>query len=180
MRIRLDTRMLRRTARDAANRHKSVRITFKGAGTGEVLVSKRRKLPWEKRRAIHGKAIANMLAAKGHDPFSYPDDVVEESQETISTTYQRAIRRAFRLKRHQLPMIREALRQEAERLAEIARDRVISGKVGRNPPEYRKRKARLVERGRATGEYGTPPPYGVLTGRFVAGFRARWRRGRVR
>ena len=178
MRIHLDSELLRRTTRDAAGRAKSVRITLRYAGTGEVLVSRRRKESWESGRAFHGKAIANRLAARGHDPFAYPQEVAAEVSGEIARQTTRAIEGAWRSRRHRLQTIRTAVRQGAEFLSTWARQNIERGQLGENTARYRAIKHNLIRRGRATGRYGDPPPFGVLTGRFLEGIRARWRRGR--
>lgn len=154
--------------------------TVERAGRGDVLVSKRIKQKWEKRKAVHGRAIANMLADRGRDPFDYDLPVVKEVTDFLESEIQDAKGKAFRTGRPRRSQVRGALRAGAEFLARAAYRKIVRGRLGKNPSGYRERKKRRVKSGRYTRAFGNPPPYGVATGRFVRGIRATWSQGRTR
>lgn len=162
-----------------ARRAAAVRDTVAGAGVGEVVCSRRPKESWERgKRVPHGSFIANLLRRQGHDPFAYPDDLARQARDTITSETQRAIERAWAEQRSEQDTVRAALLRAAEILATGTQERLRTGALGQSTGGYAKQKKRLVARGRGTADYGDPPPVGVLSGRFAAGIRARWRLGR--
>lgn len=155
-------------------------------GRGEVIAGRRRKMAHERRnvrlgregvRTLGGAHIANFLRAKGHDPFKYPTADWMAVQQGIDSEVAGAIAIAYHTKRPQTDRVRRAIIGAAMDLAELARDRITSGQLGENTKKSARRKAILANMGIATRRYGSPPPYGVLTGRFVESIRWRWRRG---
>ena len=177
MKLVIDRGMLNRTVRNTVGRFKSMKITLKSPGTGEVVVSRRKKYPGERRKPLHGRAIANLLAKLGHDPFKYPDHIVAAIDQEVAEEISDALEDAFRARHHRRQRVRDALLIGARKLAEFARWRIEQGLLAPMTEDRAKRKR---WRRNKTTRYGDPPPYGIVSGRFVEGIRARWRRGRSR
>ncbi len=195
MTLSVDTRLLERTVREATAKFDAVRVTLESPGEGEVIVSKRVKMPHERarraskgkparpgRKAAHGRIIAWKLAQLGHDPFAYPQKLKLLAIKYYTRNFERAIAAAQRTNRRQDKKLQEALLGTALLLAWGAAERIRDGKLGVNKLKYGKRKKRLQTAGIAQQKWGGQwPPYGVLTGRFIGdragspGIRARHR-----
>lgn len=157
----------------------AVRMTVAGGGVGEVVCSARKKMSWERGTKVpHGAMIANILRNQGHDPFDYPADLAAQAHDLIEHATQQAVSDAWDTARDQSARVRTALTEAAELLANTTAQRIKDRALGDSVGKYEKRKAIMVNRGRGSSDYGRVPPVGVLTGRFVDGIRARWRRGR--
>ena len=158
-----------------SGRLQAIRDTVAATGTGEVVVSARKKLPGEKAKAIHGMMVANLLRKIGHDPFDYPADVAAEVEEFISTEIEELVQIAYRTGRPQRSAAQRVFMAAATELAKAATNRVETGGLGETVGDYGRYKARRRKA-------GTLPPeskyVGIKTGRFVAGIRPRRRRGR--
>lgn len=62
----------------------------------------------------------------------------------------------------------------------LVKGRITSGSLGKNAPRYERYKSRAVQRGKMTGKYGDPPPFGVATAGLVDNMRAYITRGERR
>jgi len=177
----IDWTLMAGDARDVARRLSAVSRTMADAGTGEVIVSIRRKMAGESRAPFHGRLIANVLRSRGHDPFEYEPAALAEAEAPFRSALAAAPGRAYETGSSQEAMVRAAIERMAEALAAAAIERIRAGRLGANDMTYARRKRRAIERRHPTitTEHGSPPPYGVWSGRFVAGIRARWRRGRA-
>ena len=255
MRVVADIDRLQKTTRRTTDGLRAIRQTLKHLGTGEVVVSKRKKLAHErgqKRRPLrdpsipagifsrrvtwvtgmngarqrdtflrdargriqyeaytikvmHGRAIANFLRSKGHDPFDYKADATAFANRLVMRGLRRAQQVAWGSANQERRIVRNSLEGAAQYLADWARSNIIEGHLGQKRPlrvarhvaergvssadlrvasaatviGRRSTKARaLVRAGFWTDRYGLPPPYGIATGRFVEGIRGRWRLGR--
>lgn len=179
MKMQLDTALFRRGVRDVLRRYRAMRRTLDSSGGGEVLVSQRKKLPWEKRKPLHGKAVANMLAASGRDAFAYSASAAADASRIVAEAIRRSLETSWTRGQAGTSVVKEGLLKAAEGLAAWAAADVKAGGLGTNTEGTEKLKRRLVEQGKATAAYGAVPPLGIRTGRFVEGIRARWRRGRA-
>ena len=177
MKIKLDVDLLRSDVWLEKKRLAAIAKTVTDSGEGEVIVSMRKKMPHEKKRAAHGRIVTNYLAAKGIDPFDYPPGVQKVIEDRIAQEVQKALDVAAKTSRPQDEEVRKALEDAAEWLAAWAKDYIEKGGLGPSTGKYGKFKSRMVAAGIATGEYGDPPPRGVLTGRYVKGIRHRWKLG---
>jgi len=181
MKLTLDAGMLNRTTQDAVRRLRAVRSTVEKAGGGEVLVSKRTKLPGEKGRALHGRGIANLLADRGRDVFAYPARETDAVSADVAQGTAAAIQRAWATGAHQQPVLRALFTKGAEDLAAWAKRNLLAGGLGGVAEKTKIAKQRLVRRGRALAAFVNV--FGVRSGRFAGaggnpGIRARWRGGR--
>ncbi len=174
--LKLDTATLRRTTNETIKRLRAMRTTVERAGAGEVLVSRRRKIAGEKGRAIHGRAIANMLADRGKDPFDYDRAVLESTARTVATGTAHAIQQAWKTGLAQQGDIRELFTAAAQDLADWAHSHLVAGGLGGVAASTRRRKLKLARQGLI--EHGAVDILGIRSGQFVAGFRARFRAGR--
>lgn len=170
----VDAKMLRRTTSEAIRRLRVVRATVGRAGAGEVLVSRRTKIPGEKGRALHGKAIANMLADRGHDPFAYPQTVLDRSAATVAQGTAQAIQAAWVTGRPQHEALKTLFLGVATTQARWARTHLLSGGLGAVTEKTAIAKRRAAARGRAAAAYINT--FGVRSKRFVQGIRSRYRR----
>jgi hypothetical protein len=146
---------------------------------GKVVVSARKKMKHEKKRAVHGKAIANFMRTQGKDPFATDSDVISDVTEEFNDNVQIAIETAYSIRKQQKALIRIAVIQAARLLAAAAKEKIITGGLGeKKTPSGKKRQSFFalmrwrINTGRSTGRYGFPIPYGIDTGRFVEGIRA--------
>lgn len=173
--------------KDIANSVAALEAVFKTldvGGRAEVVCSRRVKLPWERRSKRKGRTgkqtpngwvIANMLVKQGHDPFVFPSGQDIEVANIISEEIAESIVFAAKTKTPATSRVRNVLIAAAMELAEVARNRVESGKLGTNTGKWARRKERLVKAG-----YGLKRSVGRLglwTGRFASGIRWRWRKG---
>ena len=188
MKVSVDIAMLNKGIDQVSRRLAAVSETVQRSGIGEVLTSIRKKMSHERAskkqgrpavQVLHGRAIANFLAAKGNDPFRYPLRDLNLVQNHLAKGVDGAIDRADRTAKPQTRMVRKVLEDASKQLAAVAQREIRSGRLGQNTMGYRGKKVRLTRAGIGTALYGTPAPYGVLTGRFIAGILHRWRQGRV-
>lgn len=176
----IDTRALYQTAHRQALKYRAVALTLSNPGQGEVVVSARKRMITDPPgRAMHGKFIANFLTSKGHDPFDYPVPVIRHAEGELSARTSALELQAFRTGRHTTKDLREALEAAAAELAAWAVENIAKGGLGENTERQARAKATLGRaRAGVTAIYGVPPPYGIRSGRFIGGIRARWRIGR--
>lgn len=187
MQVGIDTHVLGRSLRDLDQRFEVLIESVDPHGRAEVVTSKRTKMPHERanrrqgRRATKAPAghhIANFLRAKGRDPFDLLDEDWNEVEEFLTGEMETIFVRAFRTRRPQRQAIKQVLIAAATHLAEAAQEHIRSGGLGRNTRGQIRKKLRYVAKGwTMRGQGGRVPPYGILTGRFVAGIRCRWRQG---
>lgn len=179
----VDTSQLERIARQYGGGCEAVNETMRGVGQGVVYVSQRRKLRSESGKPVHGKGIANMLRARGHDPFDVPPNEVAFVNEALRTEGGEAIDAAFRTNRPQTDRMKRLVRAVAAHLAEWSKENIKKGGLGQKKPvgkpkTYYARLRGKMNAGIVTGKYGFPPPYGVYSGRFVEGIKSKWQLGR--
>ena len=129
---------------------------------------------------VQGWNISNVLKKKGTDPFKYTDSVLREVRDMMSELIQDAINDAWKTNRPQKARIRQILEAGARELVDDVKDRVMTGKLGRNDHGYMWRKLRLYDSGVLPTKYGRPPPYGIFSGRFIEGVRYAYFNGAVR
>lgn len=199
-RVIVDTTEFRRDIAAVNRGVAAVRETLTNTGEGQVLVSKRtpRRPGDPKGRVLHGRAIANIMRDRGHDPFAFPQVVEDKAQTLVARHTQRAVDRAYVTALPQTRRIKGAVRLAAFELARWSRRNIISGGLGRK--QLRESSAvdrsggrrslnsrrsatvwrwrRNVSSGKWTAKYGFPPPYGVASGRFLGGIRHVWKLGR--
>ena len=177
----------------------AVRETLRNAGMGQVVVSKRtpRRPTDPKGRVLHGRAIANIFADRGKDPFAFPQSVEEKAQSIAVRHATRALEVAYDTARPQRRRMQQGLRFAANTLATWARLNIRKGGLGQKKIRQssarnrsgaersltQRRSAtiglwrRYVRTGKWTDRYGFPPPYGIASGRFLRGIRAIWKLG---
>lgn len=178
MRMVVDWRRLSGDLLQQRQQFEAVAATVRDGGVGEVVVSARKKIPEEKgKKVLHGRDIANLLRRIGHDPFAYPDSVSREAQRFIAEQTNAAVMKAWENVRSYSDQVKAVLYAQAEELATWAAENIAAGGLGKSVGRYGKRKAILANQGRrgVTKKYGSPPPVGVYTGRFLDGIRSRWR-----
>lgn len=189
MKIKVDKQLMRRDIRKVNKRFQAVSDTLQNTGTGEVLTSKRKKMPHERasrkkgrksQRVLHGRAIANILREQGRDPFVIHSQDEAQVYAIVDRGVLDAIDKAKKTSESQRDLVIEAITDGAEKMAEVAILRIEQGRLRPNRDGWKKRKSALMKPGIATSEYGTPPRPGVFTGRFIRGIRHRWRQGRLR
>lgn len=189
MKISIDTDLLKSTIRRNNLRYKAIIETLKRSGMGEVITSKRAKMPHERaskrkkregKKVVHGRLIAWILKKSGHDPFEYDRGALSEAMEIINRGVVHAIDKAADTSKDESAIIKAALLEMTDVLVNDVFERVTQGKLGRNRQRTIRRKKQMVKDGIATTEFGNPPPFGVLTGRFIKGVRRRWRQGKIR
>jgi hypothetical protein len=156
---------------------KAYRETFNAGGVGEVVVSKRKKMPHDTGKVLHGKAIANIQRARGRDAFAYTDQEVDSINEWMNRQFLEMIERVEVTGQPQVEQARMILLWAAQKYEKISRDKVKGRQFKPNSPKYLKYKARMVNAGITMNQYGSPPPPLILTGRYFRGFRSRWRAG---
>lgn len=177
MRPTINERMLDRSVKATRKQYDAMADTLRLPGKGQVIVSKRPKLPEERaskkkgqagRKAVHGRIIAWQLRRLGHDAFDYPVNVRKEAGDYQRRNLARAMEKAFRTGRLQQKGVRLTLLGTAMLLAWFAAQRIRKGQLGMNKERYGKYKKRMQETGYALQKWGGRwPPYGILTGRFV-------------
>lgn len=153
---------------------KAVKLTITKPGQGVVMVSKRNKEPWEKRKAPHGRAIANFMKKHGKDPFDLNPNDVAKASKIVEIEIERSIDVAVRTGRAQKQLVKDALIKAVTFLAQIAKESLIRGRFIQSK-KLEKIKLSSMKRGRCSTSYGSPPPYGIRTGRFLNGIRGSWK-----
>jgi hypothetical protein len=139
---------------------------------GRVVTGPRPPTTWDP-APLHGRTIAALLKARGHDPMVIAPAHLGHARRRFRTAAFAALQRAHRdLRPHPL-MIKEAVRIATQYLADALIDRIASGRLGVNSPATVQIKLRLIAIGRATTAYGRPPPYGIQTGRFIRNLKVR-------
>lgn len=151
--------------------------TVLGAGVGEVRTSARKKTRYEKKRALHGGAIWNILRSKGNDPGDYDPQVFMDAISDFVGRTERLLTTVGRTGRPNRRAIQRNVLRVAEILAEWSRQNVESGGLGQNAGKYRGLKIGLTRAGVFDATHGTPGPRGWATGRFARGIVSRWRLG---
>lgn len=181
--IKVKPRQLRDLKRDLSGQSRkmaAIRITTKRIAKekeGHVIVSKRKKESWEKGRQAHGRVIAANLRRLGHPVFDHDKKLMRRINTEIKSEVSGLLQRAAQRKKSQKTTeLERRIRRGTQRLVMETKSRIRNGKIGSHPRAYKNRKVSLVMRGRGTVRYGMPPPYGVLTGRFMDGIRWRMRR----
>jgi hypothetical protein len=190
--LRFDERLLKRTVKEVTRKFDAVAVTLTNPGEGEVITSKRAKMPHERanrragiegKKAVHGRLIAYVLGRRlGFDP-THPDMKTErEVTQFYQRNFARAIEKASRTNRNQKKGLQRVMLASAMMVAWAAIERIRKGQLGMNKQRYGKYKKRMQDEGIALQRWGGQwPPYGILTGRFIGdrpgspGIRARLR-----
>lgn len=156
-----------RVKRDAPNRRRFKR-TAENLGAletfgGEIYVANPRR---------HGVKVWHMQRL-GNDPLDVPKG--------LANSMRRAMKWAI-LHGTQKQVQRE-LKKQAEFVADFLKKRISDGRLGRMKASTIRSKVSAAARGKASRRFGTPGPYGFLTGGFYnaikvrVGRRSRRRRG---
>ena len=181
MRIRADFTDFRREIRNIVGGIQAFEETLRRTGRGEIVVSKRRPIPGERRPPLHGKAIANILRSKGGDVFKIPTSDAQRLADELAEGSEDIFREAARSGRPQHAKLRKLLRRVTREYRDLIVRRIERGQTGRRKsPKTAERQEKLIERGAwwITRKYGIPPPWAIASGRFVEGIRARISRSR--
>jgi hypothetical protein len=158
--------------RRVAGRIKAMIDTVKTAIPVEVYLDPRRPAG---SRGASNKVIANRLHSKsGNNPMELTDQAHARIQKDLVKHLTDSILSAFKRKRR--ISLKTIMLIAASDVVKALRARIISGGLGRNPVGYKAAKRRMVATGRATGQYGNPPPFGIQTGGFLKSIRARVKR----
>jgi hypothetical protein len=152
----------------------SARDTMFNAGRGQVTVGRRKKLPGERIKAVHSMHIANIMRKNGRDPFRYTPAALQEVNGFLAEELGEAMFDAMMTGRPQNDRVKRTLVAAAIHLSESASDEIKAGRLGKNTRGVKGRKTRMVKAGKISGRYGTPPPYGINTGRFIESFGGGW------
>ena len=183
--ISIDSKQLERDVRATNKGLEAARLTLRNSGVAQVLVSRRKKIRGEKRKPLHGRAIANILRSKGADPFDFPKDLENEISTGLLEELNESISVAFETARPQSSRMQRAVKGAGVLLADWSVENLKSGGLGnrkiptgKNRDKYFKRMQSLVSRGLVTSKYGFPPPKGIYSGRFIEGIRPLWKLGR--
>jgi hypothetical protein len=185
-RVYIDERIIKGDVRRLNRGWQAMRRTVDNMGFGVVVTSARKKIKGEKSKQLHGRAIANILRDRfGKDPFDYDHGFLKRTGDGLAIEVETAMGDAYRMQSHQTDRIKKALTVAAENMAAEAQQGVESGKLGEKKipggtarKSYIARMHRLANRGFVTRRYGLPPPFGIRSGRFVAGIRGVWKLGR--
>lgn len=183
MKFEIDVSQFRRSIRDNNKRFRAVSRTLDKSGEGEVIVSRRKKGPREKAtggRALHGRAIANMLAQQGRDVFAYDSKDENEAIDYMRNGIEELVERASKTSRPQHHRLKKVVLHAAEILVDAAQGYIKHRKLKRNADSTIKVKRWMVKQGLIPSTFGDPPPAGYASGQFYDGIRARWRQGRSR
>jgi hypothetical protein len=177
--IQVDDKQIAKDTKDLIGKFAAIRSTLKNLGYGCVIVTRRDKESWEKKRPLHGRAIANILADKGHNPFASPQSVRDIAHRFVVNNLTTAVTIAFKRRKNQKEIVKDIFRRAAEKIAEWAKRNIESGGLGENSKGVKRYKEfSLGRRGRITTKYGSCPPYGVRTGRFLDCIEVRHRTGK--
>jgi len=164
--IRVNTRAAHGSIDAAMERLDAVTVTI--GGRGHVVVGP---------TGAHGREVLASLRARGRDPLT----VTAEQREGVVRTVRRELRRSTRAAALNGRPVRDARRRAllagGQHLVEMLRRWIIGGGLGANSPGYQQVKAE-IQRKSGQIRYGVPSAYGILSGRFIGGIRARWRSGR--
>jgi len=187
--ITIDVPQLERGVARTNRTLQAFRDTVNRIRSGDVVGSRRKKLPHEVGNVAHGAFILNIFRRRGIEPIN------RHSQATINyvvTMINRRIARAIRLavRDHQVHshMVEQAFLSGAEYLARRNREYIKGGRLGRKPTEQvinisatKRNRAhtrrlslmpvyeRRARAGKINPKYGMPPPVGIMTGRLVDG-----------
>lgn len=178
----MDMTRWHRAARHMVAGISAFRETIYRTGRGEIVVSKRNPYGFEKSRVVHGKAIANMLAAKGGDVFIVDPQVERDAYYRLEGVVHRIIELAIASGRPQHRLLRKVMREVTQ---EVLRSILENIAQGRTPKEksakYAAKIKSMSERGYGAidNRFGMPPPWGVKTGRFFDGIKARMGRSKA-
>jgi hypothetical protein len=118
-----------------------------------------------------------MLRAQGHDPFAYPASEVTREDAQLTRGVLSTLSAAYRARRTQAQAMKALILATSQAFADWSIAALKEGRIGSNSKGVAAIKKRLIKQGILSSKYGDPPPYGVRTGRFLEGIRARWRRG---
>lgn len=176
----VDMALFRRGIIRLGRGYKSVRETIRKQGIGETINSRRKKEAPEKRKPDHGRAIAWMFRTKfGKDLFKTSGEDFNRVLNELVDDYQNAIEKAFDDESGQNSNVKRALLIAAQEWAMAVQDRLEGGYLGPNKKRAKAKKEGLIKAGLISAEYGTPPPRGIRSGRWLRGIRGRWRQGRL-
>lgn len=140
----------------------SVYKTVEKSGSGEVVTS-----------TLHSDEVVSFLQSEGVDPFDY--SAAPEVEAMLADAIEDVMERVARTGRPETDYIRRVMIGASMDVAEWTRERIEKGGLGkRNTRRTAEYKSRLVADGRATREYGDPPPYGIRSGDFIRDISGSW------
>jgi len=176
MNFRVDMRGWRKDADKFKNGLSAIGITLVKSGRGEIIVSKRTQRDDERSAPVHGKGIANMLAKKGGDVFRVDKHVERTAFRDLEHGWRRISLHAMRTGVPQQRHLRMLLRDVTQDVTREVVEGLVQGRGNRKKSsKYAAKLRSMAERGATFIDttYGNPPPWGVKTGRFVEGIKAR-------
>ena len=103
----------------------------------------------------------------GHtDPMSVPPHVSRWIRDYVKAAILKGGKR----------QVMKAIREATELLRDWLKTRLTSGRLGRQSAVTRKIKMWLIERGRISTRYGSPPPLGIRRGNLLRSIKMRMKR----
>lgn len=161
--ITIDHRTMRTAIRAHVDQVKAVRQTIAIKGRAEVGTY-----------TAHGREVVASMAQRGKFPLTPTPEMERAATEIVERHAGDAIRRAAQSKRVARVQIQQALMRGAGKLAQLLKERIISGGLGQNTEGWRRVKTRY-QFTRGPSRYGIPAAYGIFTGRFLESIRSVWR-----
>lgn len=182
MNIRMDMTDWRRGCKHMERGIMAVRTTLYRTGRGEIVVSKRKQAPGERSAPVHGKAIANMLAKKGGDVFVPEPYVERHAHEDLEAVVYDVFDHAMRSGNPQHARLRNVVKKVTEDVLRSLLENIATGREPRRKsPRYAAKLKSMAARGASFVDtrFGLPPPWGIKTGRFFDGIKARLGRSKA-
>jgi len=122
------------------------------------------------------RTAANLRRAGG-DVFEIPREMADHIASKLATAVKAQMHIAARTETNRRKQIRKILRTAGKDLAAAIIKRIIRGNVREKSAAYLKRQVESQERGGyITTKYGSPPPWGVASGRCVEEIKGGWRK----
>ena len=175
----IDTDQFKRGVLASRKGHAAIRETLRLQGSGETINSRRKKRPGEKKKPMHGRFISWFFREKiGIDPFKLEGGDYETVLDAMTRAMVKALDDAYTTGLTQEAAAKHALLMAANEWAKAVQKRIKAG-LGTPSAKSVIVKRVLQKYGRIGTKYGSPPPMGIKTGRWVEGIRGRWRQGRI-
>jgi hypothetical protein len=177
----IDLRMLTTTAQRAVMRHAAVRRSLDGYRPGEIVASRRKKLPHERSQPAHGAMILAVMRSRGREWINiHSEQVVRTTTEVLGRRILHELMIAGRTGEVRRAGIDRAFLVAAKSFAAWNRRYIATGKLGKRPATQADEKSGLhrdltqkwsydASRGRVSLRHGNPPPVGWLSGRLSEG-----------
>jgi len=160
---------------------RAARKTIGVAGSGEVFTGRRPRDDFDEtagRAPWPSWKITRHLRTKGKEPFAVTTKAGAAAFAVMDTEIKSAVTRAYETGTAQVHGAKNGIIHAAQSLRDGVKENVRSGGLGNNTSQYKNRKVWYQRQGRVGSKYGSPPPYGVLTGRWLESIEARWRPGK--